>query len=367
MKTLKIFSLLVLNFLVGMTLAHAASFNALAGGTIAVGLQYAYSFIPKQIGVTSAATGFELTDINAALGAYCRKHEKKILSTIFKGIQFENFMSPVGGISDEYTQRSSTINEVLQPYQATWTPKGTVSFDARINKVRQVKIDYEIAEIDQIYTSFLCDMADETKQRNIWEFVKYIVSQEVIPKVAEEMDFNSYNGVYAAPTPGTPGDSIDSVDGIDKIVVDAIAGADIVPIVTGALTPANIVDAVETFVDSLPNPHKNYATPIFMSETNARNYQRNYRDNFGLNSNYTGKVNLAVDYSNKSIVGIDAMEGSDRFIHTSPKNMIKMFDKINLPTKLESQLDKRIINLLADFKRGYGFRRFDTLFVNEQT
>jgi hypothetical protein len=310
--------------------------------------------------------GFSLTDINAALGAYARKFESKIMTGIFNKIQLENYCRKVSGVTDEYAIKSATQSDVLQAFQHAWTPKGTTSFHALINKVRQIKIDYEIKEIDDLYKSFAAEMADETKIRSKWEFVKWIVENQIMPKIAEEMDYNSYNGVYTAPTPGTAGSSVGSVDGFKTVIEGLITSADITPVATGAITPTNILDKVESFVDDLPAKYRNMKAPILMSSTNARRYWRDYRANFGGNSDYTGKNNLKVDATNKMIIGIDAMEGSDRFIHTPKNNMLVMFDRIDNISKLETQLDKRVINLLGDFKRGYGFGDLNLLYVNDQ-
>lgn len=316
--------------------------------------------------VYAMAAGVNLTDLNAALGAYMRKNSNLIFSRFFRGIQFESFMTPVAGIQDEYTHANSNSTELLQPFQCQWTPKGEISFSGFVNKVRQIKMDYNLGCIDELFQSYIGFLAEEGVDRKQWNFVKFIIQEEMLPKIREEIDEMSWKGVYAAPTPGTPGASLDSTDGVGTIIVNEITATNIVPIPTGAITASNILDAVETFVDTLPLNYRNIKEPIFMSSTNARRYWRDYRANFGSNNNYSGKDNLKVDATSKDIIGIDAMEGSDRFLHTTSKNLIKMYDKIILPNGFEVQKDKREINILTDFKRGYGFKRLDEVFVNDQ-
>lgn len=362
MKT-KILLSFLLNAFLGGILAISIGVHPAIGATA---LNVVALAIPQDSTVLNAATGFSLTDINTALGAYCRKFERQIMTGIFQKVQLENYCRKISGVSDEYAIGSATQTEVLQPFQHAWTPKGTSSFDAIINKVRQVKIDYEISEIDQLYQSYICEMADESKHRSKWEFVRWLVSNQIMPKVAEEMDHNSYNGVYAAPTPGTAGASSTSVNGFKKVIEDLITAGDLTPVATGAIDATNILDKVEGFVDDLPAKYQAMKAPILMSSTNARKYWRDYRNNFGGNNNYQDNNNLKVDATNKMVIGIDAMNGSDRFIHTPKANMLVMFDKISYPANLETQVDKRVINLLGDFKRGYGFGELSTLFINDQ-
>lgn len=366
MKSFKILSLLVLNFVFGALISTASGFNPVIGGSVLVGAQVVYAFVPQEGNLTMATVGFSLTEINATLGAYCRKHEKKIMQLLFQDIELEKHTRKVSGISDEYAVSSSSIDNVLQPYQKAWTPKGEVNFTAVINKVRQVKIDYELCDLDELYRSWLCFMADEKKHRKDWPFTRYILREHIIPQIRQEIDFNSYNGVWAAPIPGTPGASATSVTGFKKIIEDLITATTIVPIATGAITSSNIVDRVEFFVDSLPNRYSNISTPILMSKTLAKFYWRDYRQSFGGNNDYTGKGNLKVDATMKTIIGVDSMEGSDRFIHTTKGNMLTMFDKIDTINNLETQVDKRQINMLGDFKRGYGFGIAEEVFVNDQ-
>lgn len=309
----------------------------------------------------------DITQLNAQLGAYARRHSQDIATALFQGLEFEGFMTSVPGVTDEYTTQSADISEVLQPFQCDWTPKGTASFDARINKVRQIKIDCEIPCIDDLSRSWLAFLTDEEKDRREWPIVRWIIDRLVLPKAIAELDDMSYNGVYSAPTPGTPGAAADSADGMAEIIANEISGGGLTPIPTGAITPANIVDAVEDFVGAIPKPYRNLEGPIFMSCTNARNYELGYRNAYGQNNNYNGNGQLRIDGSRKFIIPIAAMEGSDRFICTPRGNMFKMYDKINTISNLNAQLEKRQIILFGDFKRGWGIGDRNRMFVNDQT
>ncbi len=368
MKTLKFLFLLVLNFALGASLAIAAESNPMAGGTILVSLQLVAAVLPKAAtpGVAFATVGFDLTNIDAALGAYARRFAPEIMQQIFQKVDLEKYTRKISGVTDEYAITSSSVSEVLQGYQHAYTKKGAADFTAVINRVRHIKIDYTLSELDDLYQSYLAWMADESLTRDKWPFVKYIISKLIIPKAAEEMNHNSYHGVFVAPTADVAGPSIATVDGFGKVIADLITATTITPIATGAITDTNIFDKVESFVQDVPVKFRAKPWDILMSTTNAARYWKDYRNTNGANANYTGIENLKVDGYQKRIIGIDAMEGSDRFIHTEPGNMLTMYDKINMLNNLEVQKDKRDVILMGDFKRGYGFGDAEKLFVNDQ-
>ena len=363
MKNMYLLFATLMTFFMGAFVGSVGGLNPMASGGALV---LAKVFIPTQAGALNMAVGFDLTDLNTKLGAYFRKYESKIWAGVFQGIEFEKQMTPIGGVSDEYVTTSATIDDVIQPYQCDWTPKGKASFRARINKVRALKVDYDFECIDEIYHSWLADMADERSPRKDWPFVKYVVFQLIVPKMQEELEAISYNGVYQAPTAGTASPYLDSTDGIGTIIANEITAGNITPINTGALTPSNMVDRVDFFIDSIPHKYRHVNGVVLMSKTNAMNYYRDYRANFGGNNNYNGNEDLMIPHTGKKIVGITAMEGSDRIIFTPKSNMIKMYDKIDKPGKFQVQQDKRKVHIFTDFKRGYGFKNLDIVFVNDQ-
>ena len=357
---------IVITFLIGMVIAPIIGLEspylfASAWTVLAVAVS-----LMKESNLAFSLVGLDLDDFSSALGAYSRKHEKAIQTAIFQDIEFEKYMRKVTGVSDEYSIGGAGMTEVLQPWQCGWTPKGESVFTALVNKVRQIKIDFTLGCLDDLYRTYLSYLVSEDLQPEQYPIVKWVIYNQLIPQIKEEIDYNSYNGVYAAPTPGTAGTSVSTVDGLAKVNADLIAAGSITEIATGAITSTNILEKVETFVDTVPVKYRNMATPIFMSKTNARRYYRDYRSNFGTNANFDGNANLKVDDTNKMIIGISAMEGSDRFIHTSKDNIMVMFDKTYAPNKLTTQLDKRDVCVLGDFKRGYGYGYLESVFLNDQ-
>lgn len=354
--------LVVLTFIFGSMTASVFGINPIVGGTASTAL----NLIPKGVDNQVAMAGITLTDLSAQLGAYSRKYEKEIWTGLFNSLQAENYMTPVPNVQDQYASPSAEITDVLQPYQSGWTPAGVVSFDARINKVFPIKFDIELDELDEIERSYIGFMADETKQRKDWPIVKFIIEELVKPKLIEELDWAAYNAAYVAPTPGTAGTPLTVADGVKTIIEAEILAGNLVPITVGALTPTTMVDKVELFVNSLPAKYRNKKMNLKMSTSNMEAYAVDYRDTYGLHNDYSAADTMKVwGKSNITIVPHDNMEGSDRFIATPKGNDIKLYDKIYTPKSLNIQADKRTVNVFGDFKRGWGFKRLDILFVSD--
>jgi hypothetical protein len=338
-----------------------------ASSIITVSVVLSASLLIKASGLELGfKTGFDISEVVSQLGAYARKYEAQIWTEVKRGLVFEQYMRKVPNITSQYVMTASSNTEFLQPFQKAWTPKGSVDFKPRINSVNQIKIDYLIENMNEIYDSYLQFLVDEKKLPNQQPFVKYIVDNHIIPSITEELDLISAKGVHATPTPGTAGASIACTDGILTIVADEITATNLTPITTGVITATNAVDKVELFNDTLPSKYSEMSGNIYMSKTMEKFYKRDYRNTFGLTNDQNAKNQTKIDATNKVIVGLECFEGSQRILFTPDNNMLCMYDQILTPTNLDIQLEKRNVNVLGDFKRGYGFGTLETVFVNDQ-
>jgi len=339
---------------------------------LGAGLAFAGSiFVPKLSGTLNA--GIDLTEINAQLGAYMRKHENKIWSGAFRDITLEKFMTPIMGVKSQYVSRDAKMGKVLQPHQKQWTPKGEIALGAKINAVQHIKADIVIDNLDELFDSHAAELADESVERDKMPFIPWLVNENILPQIKEEMAYNSYNGVYLAPTAGTAGASEDSVDGLATIIAADITATNLTPFTTGVISASNIIDLVDDYVDYIDStPYGKFVKTILLADELVRMYKRAYKLEFGTSLDYKGMgsfegMNVApIDGSQKKLVGVEDMNGSQRMIATWDGNLIKMFNKVNTPEKMFTDLDKRDVILYTDFFRGYGYKHYRGMFVNDQ-
>lgn len=316
--------------------------------------------------VTVAATA-------AGLNQFATTKASMIQQVLRTGLEWESELTP-RACDNTYSAPNAVPTEIIQAYQSGWTPKGDVTLDAVENKLQKIKIDIELDgdDIEAFWNTYKVEWHEIGKDPIEWSFPRYIWENVYLPKILEEMNYNAYNGSFLAPTVGTAGLSINSVDGYKTKIADAVTAGDLTEYATGAFVANTMVSQIESWCDSLPIPYRNQPGVIRMSETNATNYWRDYRDKFGTGNGVPGNGNteLRVDATNKRIVGMASMEGSNRIMFSpdTTRNVI-WGTRAGYPTYFNirwMQQDVRVIKGSAEVYRFYGFEYWDHLFVNDQ-
>jgi len=197
-------------------------------------------------------------DANAdTLNRYAVAYNPTIQQKMRQGLEFENILSP-RACDNTYSSPNVAVSEVVQSYQWQFTPKGNPTFNAVENKLQKIKIDIQLTadDLEKFWNSWKVEWHEIGKNPLEWTFARYIYEMVMLPKAIEEMNSNSYNGVYAAPTAGTAGASNTSVDGFAKKIADAVTATDLVPIATGAFVANTMVNQIETWCDAIPQPYR---------------------------------------------------------------------------------------------------------------
>jgi hypothetical protein len=290
-----------------------------------------------------------------------------------QGLEFESKLTPRACVNT-YSAPNAVPTDLVQAYQWPFTAKGDVAFDAVENKLQKIKIDILITadDLEKFWDTYMVEWHEIGLDPMEWSFPRYLYENVYEPKILEEMNRNAWAGVYVAPTLNTAGTSVGSVNGFKKKIEDAITATSLTEYATGVWVDTTIVDQLETWCDSLPIPYRDAPGDIYMSNTLAKKYYRDHRDKFGTGNGVAGNENteLRVEMTQKRIVPINAMEGSNRimFSPTTTRNMI-WGTRAGSPTYFNirwQQQDVRIIKGTAEIYRFYGFEFWDHLFVNDQ-
>lgn len=309
----------------------------------------------------------QATNLNRHAVQYAAKIKKKLRQSA----EFEKILRPVA-CDNTYTAPNVTISDIVQQYQSAFTPNNNVEFNSVDNKLQKIKVDimFSADDLEKFWDSWKVEWHEIGLDPMEWSFPRYLYEMVIVPKIIEEMNLNAWKGEYVAPTVGTAGVSINSVDGYAKKIADAVTDGAVTPLATGALVDTTMVDQIETFCDSIPQPYRDHTGVLLMSKTHARNYERDYRAKFGTGNSVINPNNeLRVDATNKRIVGIAAMEGSDRIIFNpnTGSNMIwgTRRNYASFPV-IRWEKFERSVKGMAEFYRFYGFEYWDNLFVNDQ-
>lgn len=316
------------------------------------------------MGVTIAAAA-------EALNRYQTRYSNQVTQSYRLGLQHESMLANRGA-KDAYTSIVAAQTDLLQPYQPGWTPKGDTTLSEVTTKLQPIKVDITIdqGDLEQHFHSWMVNWIQLGKSMLEWSFPRFLMETIWMPKIMEEIEINSYQGVYVAPTPGTAGTSISSVDGLGTVLAAAIIAGDVTPIAIGAkATIDNELQRVETFLDALPDAVKDKPGIIRTSPQNAMDYGRKHRELYGTGTgNGSNNTELRVDFSNKKVVGVPAMVGQDTYIY-EPDNMknsivVTEIGGPSLPV-IRFQEDKRVLCGLAEFKRGYGVEHYENVFISD--
>lgn len=290
------------------------------------------------------------------------------------GLEFET-LPEIGMVSaDEvYTAENADVSDLIQPYQAQFTPQNEESWDGVSNTLRPIKIDLKFSEeqLLKFYDKWRNNWFEAGRDPMEWSYPRYIVEQLLAPKWREELNSVAWDGEYVAPTPGTPGAVLEACDGYRIGIENAITAGSLVPVASGSFTSSDIRSKLEAWMMAMPEAVRGRGGVVLMSDTNAREYYYDFRSEFSAAtwSSLQANGGLMVDGFPVRIIGVKAMEGSDRwiFLPSGQQNMI-VGTRRGYPMYPQFIFDHDLYNLhmKAVIYRFFGFEHWGTLFVNDQ-
>jgi hypothetical protein len=192
--------------------------------------------------------------------------------------------------------------------------------------------------------------------------------QEITKKAQENIRMKAlFGGVYNSA--GTQ--PVDIMNGLLKIVSDEITATKIAPVVTGAISNANVIDKLETVFDSLGENYKSAPSQMLVNPQIFTWYKRKYRGDFGGNNDYSGMTanqSINLDGTMCTIKAEPGLGTSQRTICTTQENLIYGVDSIGEENDIKTQIFERTIKLMIDAKSGVEISDIDgdCFVVNDQ-
>lgn len=294
-----------------------------------------------------------ISDLNSALGSYYRTNKKDIMAKLYKQEDARKIFNVVSGVQDEYVMTEIEAAEMMQAYQPNWTPKGEVKFQPEIIKVRPVKVDFPFTP-KALEASWIGYLKTNGSSPTEYPFVKFIY-EKLVERLVRDLNSVTINGVYVAPTTDVAGAARNAFDGLLQVKNKAILAGKITPIATGALTLANIVESVEKMIDGVDAEFRGDDLVILMSEAWRTAYFRKRRDPSFSNYGQASIDDAVIDFTNCKIVCPRYMNASNSLIITKPTNLLMAEDGVNEEENMIVQANRRMLEVMIDFKRGVGF------------
>ncbi|MBS7565141.1 hypothetical protein KHS38_12070 [Mucilaginibacter sp. Bleaf8] len=320
-------------------------------------------------------SSIKLDKLSATLGDFCRENTDVLISELVMDPKLDQRFAVLDDIKDEYPLPFLTVSdELVKPgNDRKFEPvENAIEFDARILKVRDCKVDLQIfpADFEKVW------LGKYKKQGSRGQDIPFeqFIFQVIILKARRAMLNKAlYRGVYNAAGSTTA----TTMDGYLKLIADEIAADNIVPVVTGAITQANCVDALISVYDALGEEYKEEGV---QQKVNSTIFDWVYRKTNPLINNtlvatqdlangQAKKVNfMALPGTNCTLVRETGLGTSQRVITCQKENMSYGVDSTGDDANIEVQRDKRALNLLIDFKAGVNFNEIhkNALAVNDQ-
>ena len=145
-----------------------------------------------------------------------------------------------------------------------------------------------------------------------------------------------------------------------KIAADTTNPAFLIP--GDAITKTNVLDVVTEYERQIPSLYKNKVKTIFMSQTDAEDYQIAYEDKFGQNKFQDDAMRTRL--GKRQIVGIPNLT-KGTIVSTVDNNLLRLIDEIDNPATITSvQENGRILDVLGEFSLGYDYAVNQLVFMH---
>ena len=312
------------------------------------------------------------------LNQYAVRTSKEVRTLINTNLEWED-TTRYRPTDYSWVEPNMSIGDVLQPYQANIA---SVKADVTYSGVETILQDgmvlakFTQVELDKFVATQLYQFRELGKEITAQELYKMITQKLIVPKLRENINTSAFKGTgEGVLTAGTAGAMLRTFTGYNPRISAAITAGKVVPAVTGVITPTNIVDNVKILCNKPPEWIRFKSGKIKMSKTMRQWFIEKMISTNG----YTYTPQLGEDkYAivagyNKTIVGCESMEGSQRMILEFDE-----YDSFNIPIDATMSAipslrvtggqgsDLFTMYVYGVMRRSYGLTYYETLYVNDQ-
>lgn len=295
-----------------------------------------------------------VSQVQSEMNGYVEENRKVVSTQIQGGLinPLSKYCKTLTKINGEYPSFHSVLGHVVQGFSNEWTELGTVQMKHKLMKSYKMKVNFGFKPSD-ILGSYLAKMYEEGKELIDNPISKYIIEEELIPQVSDDVDSLVISGQYDA----TKLDEFGfAMDGIETVVKNNLTNTDnpYYKIPVDAFTDTNIVDQITVFERNLPKKFKGKMKAIFMSENNAERYSLRYDDQYGQNNKVNG-ANNKTRLGKRDVIGLAGL--SDDVVFAFPdKSLVELMDIVENPATITDvqKLDYKV-KVFMEFTLGYDF------------
>lgn len=318
------------------------------------------------------STIISASQVVADFGAFyidAGQNENNIHSRLMEDFSSLDSFTLIDNGEDTVLRAANTAySEVLQGFQKTFTPKGSLTFMPKSIYLRNVKVD-ESFYPDDLKNMWLSFLTSNNLDRTTWPFVRFFVEQYVLKQIKADLELKAvYKGVYVAPTAGTANNAVDTVDGVKLLINNAITATTIAPIVTGtpSTDPVTWATQVETFCAGVPELYWDKLMDLNMSRVLALRYRQGRKLKYNMYYGQEADLSKVANFENVSVEGLGSMSGANKIWMTPAINAVAGFKGGSNQNIVEIEKVDRQVKLYTDFWLGFGFIDDGLVFTNDQ-
>lgn len=293
----------------------------------------------------------DASQIAAELGAYFRSNNREIRAALYQKSTTAKYMRTIPAQQGKFPALQSITGDVVQGFTAVWTPLGTTEFKVNELVAFKQKVNYPItpANVLNSWTSFLYE---ENKKPEDMAVSRYIIDQELMPKVVSNRETLIGTGVYDATKLNQFGYSM---NGIQKKLADGIADGSMFQIPIAVPTLSNMVDQIEAFELGLPEVLKPLLTRIFMPQNLVEAYRLDYRNKHGLMPTFTADQTMRTYLGQRELIGLPSLNGTTTIFATPAENFLRLIDIVDEAVITDVQVLDYVVKIFMEWWEGVGF------------
>lgn len=297
------------------------------------------------------STGVNVDDVVTALGAYNRKASKDIRSATLGEVPIAKYFRTVNDVDDEYFLNHSITDRVVVGFKNEWQEKGETKIKPNLVKAFHFKVNYGITP-SVVWKTYLSYLANEKLDMAEYPISRYIIDVELGKAINRDRDYLLSKGQYNAATYDTVFGK--ACDGVDEKLRQGIADGTMFKVNLAPFTSSNAVSNVEAFARAIPIDVRSMMDFIFMSTTQLDAYKADYRNTYGLHTDYNKDGLVREYFSGIPIVGLPNL-AAGRIWTTYGENRVRVVNKTDSPILTDIQKADYKIKLFYEWFEGLGF------------
>lgn len=264
-----------------------------------------------------------IADLTAWQG-YVQKYGPQIMSRGLLEFETAKHVAHMPGVKGIMTETKMQKNgNLLRGYDGVFQGYDSQKLIPVHYTTDEFKTEVNVRPTDIMYKSYLGFLTTNGFKAHEWPFMRYFFDEHM-KGVAEEMEVAIWNA-EKDPAALANAPVLQKMDGFAHRIEDAITAGN-TPVVTGAITAANIVGQLQTMYDRLGRAYKSGVAHCFLSVDHEQDYHiakgqtLQYITDQWMSKNFnTARMEL------KFVPGLD----KNKLLVTIPQNLVYNYDGID--------------------------------------